>query len=944
MKKWLLAICRAGLTAGVLMAAGVSPAHASPAVPPAGYGAGPGYCTSYAGGAASPYSFDGVYACDGSTTGATTFDNPGSGVYAWQCVELSARFLWVADGIWAGPGTGVTSGANLVSAVHAQHPQIPVGTPGPRSVPVAGDVISLGPGGGSNPISGHTAVVISANSATGQFEIMSENDPENGAGEQSLQVDLGGGHNGQVAYGGHWTTASWLELRYYGDIVQWDGDTKAQKTAWRVGADGRRHWIPSISDYWCLYNGGVDGPYVLPATVLDTVVPDDPGSWASCGGDLNGDGIVNIYDLSILLSEWGSGGHQGDINLNGKVDIFDLSIMLSQWGKSPTPTAVTTPAASIVKPAAKTSGASGAPASPAVLARPRQANGVGSVAGNDTSASPSISAAGNIVVFGSLASNLVSGDTNGVLDVFAWNRPAGTLTRVSAGAGGSQLSMPSGDAKISPNGRYVAFDSGGDVYVKDLRTGALERISQPNGDPAAEPNQAVYADAVTSSGLVIFESKATNLVAGATSGVSEVFARQLQAAPVELVSVSSDASGGTAASADSYAGAADGDGRFVVFASRAGNLATTATNGHAGIFVRDRVAGTTTLVSGPPAGKQANGDADFPSISANGQLVAFNSSATNLVAGNPHGFQQVYVRNLVTSALRRVSQANAGTAGNGDSTEPAISGDGSRVAFRSVATNLVTGDSNYADDVFVQDLPRHLISRVSVTRGLAQGNSSSFGPSLSSDGKTIAFSSDATNLTGAAAGTPEQVIVRDVTQLPLSGATPTITGAAKVGDRLTAHPGNWGPSGVTLRYQWYAAGAAISGATAPTLNLTAAQYGRQITVRVTASKAGYATATATSKATAKVTKGTIIPAVPTISGTVRAGQTLTANAGPWKPSGVTLKYQWYVSGQAINGATGRTLKLSGTWKGKTITVTVTGSKGGYSTTARSSKPTGKVAP
>jgi hypothetical protein len=84
--------------------------------------------------------------------------------------------------------------------------------------------------------------------------------------------------------------------------------------------------------------------------------------------------------------------------------------------------------------------------------------------------------------------------------------------------------------------------------------------------------------------------------------------------------------------------------------------------------------------------------------------------------------------------------------------------------------------------------------------------------------------------------------------------------------------------------------------------------------------------------------------VPTITGTVRAGQTLTASAGPWKPSGVTFKYQWYVSGHAINGATGRTLKLSSKWTGKTITVTVAGSKGGYATTARSSKPTGKVAP
>src|SRR5487761_1748848 len=199
-----------------LMAVPVSvlavPAVASAALPPAGDGTGPGYCTGYSGGSATSCSFDGVYACEGSTTGDTTFDAPGAGVYAWQCVELSARFLWAVDGIWAGPGSGVQDGADLVSVVHATHPQIPVGTPGSGSVPAAGDVISLGPGGGSDPVSGHTAVVISADPGTGQFEIMSENDPVGGAGEQSLQADLSGGPDGHVLYHGTWTVASWLML------------------------------------------------------------------------------------------------------------------------------------------------------------------------------------------------------------------------------------------------------------------------------------------------------------------------------------------------------------------------------------------------------------------------------------------------------------------------------------------------------------------------------------------------------------------------------------------------------------------------------------------------------------------------------------------------------------------------------------------------------------
>jgi hypothetical protein len=638
---------------------------------------------------------------------------------------------------------------------------------------------------------------------------------------------------------------------YYGDIVQWSGDTSAQKTSWRVGADGRRHWIPYIGVYLCLKNGGVPGPYPLPSDVLDTVVPDDTGSDAPCGGDLNNGGLVDIHDLSILLSEFGTSGHRADINLDGTVNIVDLSILLSQWGKSPTPVAIKGPAAG----AALTPGVFAqrtAFAVPVKLARPTQVSGVGGLAGNDVSADPSVSADGNLVVFSSLASNLVTGDTNGVLDAYAWNRSAGTVTLASADANGNQFDTPSTDAKISPNGRYIAFDNGGDVYVKDLQTGALERISQPNSDPAGEPDQPAYADGVTSSGLVVFESKATNLVTGDTNGTSDVFVRQLQDAPIQQVSVSSDDVGGAEGNADSYAGTASDDGQYVVFASRASNLAANSTNGQAGIFIRDLATRTTTLVSGPSGGGQADGDASFPSISSNGQLVAFNSDATNLAAGNPSGYQQVYVWNLDTGALERASQTNDGTAGNGDSTEPALSGDGSRVAFRSIATNLATGDTNGADDVFVQDLAQHLISRVNVTSKLTQANNSSFGPSLNNDGTIIAFPSDATNLTGSAAGTPEQIITSDITQLPLSGATPTITGTAKVGDTLTAHARKWGPSGVQFRYQWYASGTAITGATAATLNLAAAQEGKRITVKVTASLAGYATATLTSKATAMV--------------------------------------------------------------------------------------------
>jgi surface antigen len=131
---------------------------------------------------------------------------------------------------------------------------------------------------------------------------------------------------------------------YYGDIVQWNGDTSAQKTSWLVGADGRRHWIPSTSVYACLKNGGAPGPYLLPSDVLTAVVPDDSGSQVPCGGDINGDGVVDITDLSILNSQYGTPGTSADINLDGTVNILDLSILMSQWGTKGTPVAIKPPA------------------------------------------------------------------------------------------------------------------------------------------------------------------------------------------------------------------------------------------------------------------------------------------------------------------------------------------------------------------------------------------------------------------------------------------------------------------------------------------------------------------------------------------------------------------------------------------------------------------------
>ena len=169
---------------------------------------------------------------------------------------------------------------------------------------------------------------------------------------------------------------------------------------------------------------------------------------------------------------------------------------------------------------------------------------------------------------------------------------------------------------------------------------------------------------------------------------------------------------------------------------------------------------------------------------------------------------------------------------------------------------------------------------------------------------------------------------------------PTITGTAKVGLELTAVPGTWAPDGVALRYQWRRNGTAITGATAASYRLVAADLAATITVTVTGSKAGYTTVGTTSVKTAAVAKGTLTSTpTPTITGTRAVGRTLTAKPGTWAPSGVTLRYQWFRGTIAITNATKATYTVTTRDKGTKLTVRVRGSKAGYVTVYRRASTT-----
>ena len=209
-------------------------------------------------------------------------------------------------------------------------------------------------------------------------------------------------------------------------------------------------------------------------------------------------------------------------------------------------------------------------------------------------------------------------------------------------------------------------------------------------------------------------------------------------------------------------------------------------------------------------------------------------------------------------------------------------------------------------------------------------------------GQTIAVQVAGSNpgyimATTASASTPA------VAKYSLIAPTPAITGTPKAGHTLSADVGTWSPAPVTLRYQWYRSGLAIIGATTDTLQLTADDVGAPITLQVTGSKPDHTTASRTSAATAAVAKGTFVAVVPAVTGTVRVGQTLAAEAGAWSPSTAALRYQWYRSGAPIAGATDSTLQLTTDDVGSTFVVRVTGSQAGYITASTVSAATPPVA-
>jgi Tol biopolymer transport system component len=385
---------------------------------------------------------------------------------------------------------------------------------------------------------------------------------------------------------------------------------------------------------------------------------------------------------------------------------------------------------------------------------------------------PAISANGRYVAFSSAASNLVPNDTNVADDVFVRDVLTGRTRRVSLSTSGGQANSDNFASAISADGRYVAFasyasnlvagDSNGaqglDVFVRDVVAGRTKRISVSSA--GAQGDGQSFLAAISADGrYVAFDSEATNLVPGDTNGFQDVFVRDVVTGRTRRVSVGS---GGAQGNAASLYPAISGDGRYVAFTALASNLVPGDINGSQDVFVRDVVTGQTRRVSVSSSGDPGDAASFNPAISGDGRYVAFSSAAVNLVRRDTNGSWDVFVRDMLTGRTRRVSLDSNGAQGDAKSLLPTLSADGRYVAFDSAATNLVAADTNFAFDVFVRDVLTGRTRRVSVSRTGTQGNFESLNPAINGDGRYVAFSSEASNLAGRDTNATSNVFRRDL--------------------------------------------------------------------------------------------------------------------------------------------------------------------------------------
>nr|GAT45558.1 WD40-domain-containing protein [Mycena chlorophos] len=340
------------------------------------------------------------------------------------------------------------------------------------------------------------------------------------------------------------------------------------------------------------------------------------------------------------------------------------------------------------------------------------ASAIGKVRARGVNVDPAMSGDGAHVAFASDATNLTPQSNRGHKQIYVVDLASGTVTLASVEHDGSSGEGDSATPSLSYDGRFVAFMSSAEnlasgcggatehVYVRDLQRGITVCVSDADAGgvadgPSSQPS--ISADGR----FVAFTSFASNIVGPLWNKFANIYVKDMETGKTTLVSVSDDKDAGVRPSGDSTQPSISGDGQKVAFTAYSIDPSKGIQNAISQIYVRDIKARRTFIASSSDRGVLSNAVDAQPRISADGKFVVFLSAGTNLMRGEDNGHRKIYRYDLNSAHIMLVSRAIGGDQVNGDCFQPAISANGSTIAFRSNASNLIIGDTNFTDDVFV---------------------------------------------------------------------------------------------------------------------------------------------------------------------------------------------------------------------------------------------------
>ncbi len=336
--------------------------------------------------------------------------------------------------------------------------------------------------------------------------------------------------------------------------------------------------------------------------------------------------------------------------------------------------------------------------------------------------------------------------------------------RVYAQAGGViavDAFILASDAAVTPTSPQLSPDTpgpeGGIHAAPCTYGGPMERVSVTSGGEQLTTQS--RTPSISGDGrIVAFYSYANNLVSGDTNNLRDIFTIDRQTCVITRVSV---ATGGTQVLGDAYEPSMSEDGHYVVFTSTAA-YSPNDTNGVADIYLHDRQSATTTLVSASSSGQAGNGLSQAAAISADGRFIAFQSRASDLVVGDTNTVEDVFVADRQTGQITRVSVATDGTQGTGASMQAAISADGRYVVFASTATQFTTSNTSNFQQIYLHDRQTgetQLVTNATTPNTAGNGNSSN--PDISNSGRMIVYQSRATNLVAGVPANIEHIYTLD---------------------------------------------------------------------------------------------------------------------------------------------------------------------------------------